>query len=110
MRRVAHPAGGSTLITSAPISAKSLPHSAPFSSVRSSITKPLSSSHVIAIRLAYGLVTVLPLLGTGRPDRGGVSRVLRNDEAAAEHRLHGWETAGKLDGAGQLAGQHDLLV
>ena len=49
MRRVEHPPGGSTLITSAPRSAKILPHIAPFSSVRSSIRKPLSSSEAIVL-------------------------------------------------------------
>ena len=37
-------AGGSTLITSAPRSANILPHSAPFSSVKSSSRNPLSNS------------------------------------------------------------------
>src|SRR5208283_1514077 len=44
MRRVEHPAGGSTLITSAPRSANILPHNAPFSSVKSSSRNPLSNS------------------------------------------------------------------
>src|ERR1019366_10540650 len=44
MRRVEHPSGGSTLITSAPRSANILPHSAPFSSVKSSSRNPLSNS------------------------------------------------------------------
>src|SRR5208282_2893218 len=42
--RVEHPPGGSTLITSAPRSANILPHSAPFSSVKSSRRNPLSNS------------------------------------------------------------------
>src|SRR5579859_141195 len=47
MLRVEHPSSGSTLITSAPMSAKILPHKAPFSSVRSSIRKPFKSSEPI---------------------------------------------------------------
>src|SRR5262245_36209827 len=47
MVRLVHPPGGSTLMTSAPMSAKILPHSAPFSSARSSIRNPLSSSDPI---------------------------------------------------------------
>src|SRR6202046_5900556 len=44
MRRVDHPVGGSTLITSAPRSANILPHNAPFWSVKSSSRNPLSNS------------------------------------------------------------------
>src|SRR5271167_1800959 len=44
MRRVEHPSGGSTLITSAPRSANILPHNAPFSSVKSSSRNPFSNS------------------------------------------------------------------
>src|SRR5271167_2306809 len=44
MHRVEHPLGGSTLITSAPRSARIFPASAPFSSVRSSTRRPLNSS------------------------------------------------------------------
>ena len=46
--------GGSTLITSAPMSANILPQSAPFSSLRSSIRNPLSSSERISQSTSHG--------------------------------------------------------
>src|SRR5271170_8447145 len=51
----------------------------------------------------------LPLAGAGGADCGGVSRVLRNDEAtAAEHQLHMREAPCELDGPRQFASQHDI--
>src|SRR5579875_2788241 len=100
MRRVEHPGGGSTLITSAPISANIFPQIAPLSSVRSSIRSPLSSSHVIAAGLQVDCQRGLKPLGTSRSDSGGIGGMLRDDEAAVEHRLHMREAAGELDGTG----------
>src|ERR1700687_4501679 len=69
IRRVGHPSGGSTLITSAPMSAKILPHNAPLSSARSSILNPLSSSELIDTPVVGKLVN-LGEKARFRPARG----------------------------------------
>src|SRR5215469_11195837 len=140
MVRLEHPSGGSTLMTSAPMSAKILPHSAPFSSVRSSIRNPLSSSdtitaisnkprcdgnnpedhpgHINRRRLpwtrerAAGCAGARLILSSGscRADGGGVIGVLGDQKAAAERIGQPLGFLHKREQPRKLAGQNDIFL
>src|SRR5271166_6370430 len=122
MRRVEHPPGGSTLITSAPKSANILPHNAPFSSVKSSSRNPLSNSdgideqtsrisevYILLRQRCNGLASELFLLaGVARgADRGREIGVLGDDETPAERKGEALHFLHESEQARELAREHD---